>query len=77
MQSKVSSLLESLMNTGIGYFTAIATQLLIFPVYGIDISVSQNLTMGLVFTVVAIARSYIIRRWFNNRVHQAAMMMSE
>jgi hypothetical protein len=74
-QSRLGSLIESLMNILIGYSVAIASQLIIFPQFGIHISLSTNLWIGVWFTLVSLVRSYIIRRWFNARLHRAAQLM--
>jgi len=65
MQKKSHSLIESLINVLIGYFIALAAQLIIFPRYGIHISMSDNLSIGALFTIISIARSYALRRLFN------------
>ena len=64
-QPKRWSMVESLLNVAIGYFVALSTQLIVFPLFGIHISVQDNLGIGLVFTVVSIVRSYSLRRMFN------------
>lgn len=64
-QTKCHSLLESITNVAIGYGVALASQLLIFPRYGIHISLNDNIAIGLWFTAISIVRSYILRRWFN------------
>jgi len=64
-QSRLGSLIESLTNVAIGYGVALASQLAIFPLYGIEVSISQNIQIGMWFTAISIARSYIVRRWFN------------
>ena len=64
-QTKHMSVLESLLNVAIGYGVALATQLLVFPLFGIHISLSQNIGIGVIFTAVSIVRSYIVRRFFN------------
>jgi hypothetical protein len=69
-QTKIESLAESIVNILIGYGVALATQLLIFPLYGIDIPISANAAIGLWFTVVSLVRSYVIRRWFNAGLHK-------
>jgi hypothetical protein len=48
----------------VGYGVAVATQILIFPIFGLHTTLAQNLKMGLVFTVVSIGRSYALRRLF-------------
>lgn len=65
MQSRRESLLESAVNVLLGYGIALASQLVIFPLVGINIPLSTNLLIGFWFTVVSLARSYVIRRWFN------------
>lgn len=67
MQSKLNSFIESLTNILIGYITALLSQLLIFPLFDINIPLSDNLLIGLYFTLISLVRSYAIRRWFNKR----------
>jgi|TARA_R110000803_G_scaffold182277_1_gene244600 hypothetical protein len=63
-QSKFMSLIESLLNVAIGYVVAVVTQLVVFPNFGLDVSLSDNLLIGAFFTVVSIARSFAVRRLF-------------
>jgi hypothetical protein len=63
-QSRKASLAEALTNTAIGYLVALLTQLVAFPLVGVQASMGQNLTIGLVFTGVSIVRSYVLRRLF-------------
>lgn len=65
MQSKKHSMIESLANVVIGYTVAIFSQLLIFPLFGLDVPIEHNLMMGLMFTVISLIRSYVLRRVFN------------
>ena len=65
MQKKSHSLIESFINVLVGYGIALAAQLIIFPRFGIHISMSDNLMIGALFTVVSIVRSYALRRLFN------------
>lgn len=64
-QSKFHSFIESCANVAIGYIVALVSQLLIFPRFGINISIADNLQIGLWFTIISIIRSYILRRIFN------------
>ena len=68
MQSKLQSLLESLSNIAIGYSVAVLSQLLVFPLFDIDVTLGDNLLIGAYFTAISLSRSYIIRRWFNKMV---------
>lgn len=67
MQSRLHSALESAANVAIGYGVALASQLLIFPFYGIQIPLRDNIAIGIWFTVISLARSYLLRRWFTRR----------
>ncbi len=67
MQTKLQSFIESLTNILIGYFTALFSQFLIFPLFNIDIPIQDNLLIGLYFTLISLVRSYLIRRYFNNK----------
>lgn len=64
VQSKKMSLVESLTNVAIGYSINCTAQALIFPHFGLHCSIRQNLSIGLIFTVISIARSYCLRRLF-------------
>ena len=64
-QSRRWSFFESCMNVAVGYGVAVAAQVAIFPVFGIRVSLADNLLIGAFFTVVSIARSYALRRVFN------------
>ena len=59
------SFIESLANVAIGFFVAVATQLLVFPLFEMDVRLKDNLAIGAIFTVVSICRSYFVRRLFN------------
>lgn len=43
---------------------AVATQVMVFPLLGLHVSAQENLLIGLVFTVVSLVRSYMLRRVF-------------
>lgn len=70
-QSRLGSLIESAANVAIGYVVAILSQLLIFPHFGVNLTLSDNLAIGGWFTLVSIVRSYAVRRFFNARLHAA------
>lgn len=64
-QSRLGSMLEALANVAIGYGVAVAAQVAIFPLFGLHASLSDNLLIGALFTVVSLVRSYVLRRLFN------------
>ena len=76
-QSRLMSLVESLANVLVGYGVAVATQMAVFPLFGLTVTVTENLLIGLIFTVVSIVRSYALRRSFEAlRVRQSAIASS-
>lgn len=64
-QSRFHSFLESLLNVAVGFGVALASQILVFPLFNIHVPLSTNLGIGAWFTAISIVRSYVIRRWFN------------
>lgn len=59
------SLAESFTNVVVGYALAIATQIVVFPWFGIQVRFSEHLAIGLAFVGVSVVRGYVIRRIFN------------
>lgn len=76
-QSRLMSLVESLANVLVGYGVAVATQMLVFPLFGLAVTITENILIGLIFTAVSIVRSYALRRSFEAlRVRQGAQRMA-
>jgi len=71
-QSKLGSFVEAMTNTFIGYFISLIVQFIVYPLYGATFTFMQNIQIGLIFMIVSILRSYIIRRWFNKYIHLMA-----
>jgi len=57
---------ESFANVAIGYGIAVAAQVVVFPLFGIHIGLGDDLALGLVFTVISLVRSYVLRRVFEH-----------
>ena len=66
-QSRKMSLVESISNVVIGYGVALVSQIIIFPIFDIHISLMDNIGIGLWFTAISICRSYLIRRFYNRK----------
>ena len=64
-QSRRMSMIEAVTNVLVGYGVAVLAQIAIFPLFGIAVSIGDNLAIGAAFTVVSLARSYAVRRLFN------------
>ena len=58
------SLVEAVTNVAVGYGVAVTTQLLVFPVFGLEVRLVDKLLIGGAFTVVSIARAFTLRRVF-------------
>ena len=58
-------MIESVTNVLIGYFVAVVSQIVIFPIFGIHVGIVDNLLIGLYFTAVSLVRGYFVRRLFN------------
>lgn len=65
-QRKLHSFMESIVNVLVGYGVGLVSQILIFPLYGIQVGLGTNISIALWFTIISIIRSYILRRAFNH-----------
>jgi hypothetical protein len=63
-QSRTMSLVEAATNVVVGYALAVATQIVVFPRFGIETGLSEQLTIGLAFVGGSLARGYLLRRVF-------------
>jgi hypothetical protein len=61
------SLVEAVANVAVGYALALATQIVVFPWFGLHPSLSENLTIGAIFVGISLLRSYTLRRLFERR----------
>lgn len=65
-QSRAMSFMESVVNVAVGYGVAVLAQIAVFPLFGLQVPLADNLMIGAIFTVVSIARSFLIRRVFTS-----------
>jgi len=63
-QSRRMSLVEAMTNVAVGYALAVATQIVVFPWFGLQASFGENLALGGVFTGISLLRGYALRRLF-------------
>lgn len=66
-QSRRMSLIEAISNVAVGYALAVATQIVVFPRFGLHPNFADNLTIGVLFTGTSLLRSYALRRLFERR----------
>ena len=52
------------MNVVVGYAVAVLTQIIVFPLFGLQVSLVDNLAIGVAFTAISLARSFVLRRVF-------------
>mgnify|MGYP000476168063 CR=1 FL=1 len=75
-QTRLGSLIETLVNIVIGYGVAVGSQILLFPWFDIHINLSTNFWIGAWFTLISLVRQYVVRRWFNARLHRASIQLA-
>jgi hypothetical protein len=63
-QTRFISLVEAITNVVVGYGIAVATQLTVFPWFGLPARLSDAVATGGIFTLISIARSFALRRLF-------------
>ena len=63
-QSRTMSLVEAIANIAVGFWVAVATQRLVFPLFGVDTAFTTDLAIGALMTIVSVVRSYLMRRLF-------------
>ncbi len=63
-QTRKMSLTETITNTAIGYVINQSAQIILFPLVGIHVPYSVNFALGVMFTVISVARGFVLRRAF-------------
>lgn len=70
-QSRLESLLEAFVNTGSGFFVAMAVmEWVVKPYWGLTISTADNAQITSVFLFVNVLRGYLWRRFFAHELHR-------
>ena len=67
MQSKRESMIETLTNVGIGWFISFIANMLVLPLFGYNINLTDGVLISIIFTAISIIRGYVVRRWFNSK----------
>jgi hypothetical protein len=58
------ALVEAGTNVIVGYVFAVVTQIIVFPLVGLKVSLGDNLLIGAAFTLASVVRSHLLRRLF-------------
>jgi hypothetical protein len=65
MQTRKQSLIEAWTNVAIGWLVGLGTQIIVFPLYGMKVKLIDNMQITIIFTIVSLIRSYLLRRFYN------------
>lgn len=76
-QSRAVSFVEAAMNTLIGFLISFAIWPLAAWVTGIEYNTAQHFWVIAIFTIVSVARGYIVRRFFNSGLHVLALRFTK
>ncbi len=64
-QTRLGSFVEAWANILVGFGVNFTANLIVLPRFGFNVTAGDAFGIGLVFTAISLARSYVIRRWFN------------
>jgi len=76
-QSPKSAILEAWFNILVGFGVNFAANIWLLPLVGAEFNHLENFFLGWIYTAISIVRQYSVRRWFNKRIHEAAVKLSE
>lgn len=65
MQTKLGSFVEAWANIAVGFGINYCANLLVLPLFGLNVTPADAFGIGVIFTVISLVRSYVLRRWFN------------
>lgn len=60
------SLMETICSTIFGYFIGLGAQMLVFPMFGFNVTLGQDIWIVTIFTGISLVRGYVFRRLFNH-----------
>jgi hypothetical protein len=63
-QSRGTSLLKSTISTAVGFIVALAANALVLPLFGFHPSFSENFQITCIYTLISVARGYLLERAF-------------
>lgn len=55
-QTRRMSLIEAITNVALGYVLGVATQIIVFPWFGLHLSLDENLALGAVLVEISLLR---------------------
>lgn len=67
-QTRIDSFMEALVNIAIGFGINFAANVIVLPaLLGVPVDLAALGLIGVIYTVISVARSYLIRRAFNGK----------
>jgi hypothetical protein len=63
-QSRVMSLVEVATSSLIGFAVSIWANYAVLPLFGLRVKLAESFAITLIFMVISIVRSYLVRRFF-------------
>ena len=65
-QTKLGSFIEAWANIAVGFGVNYVANWFILPVFGFNsLTPWTNFQIGMLYTIISLVRSFVIRRWFN------------
>lgn len=64
-QTKLGSFVESWANIVVGFSINWCANMIVLPWFGLAVTGGKAFGIGLIFTVISLVRSYVLRRYFN------------
>lgn len=64
-QPRYQSLIEACSNVVVGFFIATFANYYILPLFNLPVSLHDSFWIAVIFTIISVIRSYIMRRVFN------------
>lgn len=64
-QTRLGSFAEAWANIAVGFGINFTANLIVLPWFGFNVTATDAFGIGVVFTGISLARSYVLRRWFN------------
>lgn len=63
-QSRLTSFIKSCVSTAVGFAVAFIANMLIMPLFGLELTHSANLLLTTIYTVISIVRGYLLERFY-------------
>lgn len=64
-QSRRASLIETIIGLVIGFAVSMLITAVVFPLYGLPVTLAHNVQITAIYTVASLLRGYCLRRAFN------------